>query len=86
MGMLHSWTRAGGFLALSLREKETKKPSSSPGPEGALISDVLMTIWIGRIAHPIAEEIEGEHGNDYRQGGKHQPGRDSHGLHILRLL
>src|SRR5262245_42485407 len=49
-------------------------------------SRVLSAIGVGSVAESIAQEVEGHDRDDHGHGGQHEPRRDRHGLHVLRLL
>ena len=46
----------------------------------------VLGVGVGGVAHAVAEKVEGEHGDDDRDRGNHQPRCERHGLHVLRRL
>src|SRR4051794_9204563 len=43
-------------------------------------------IWVGRVAQPVAHEVEGEDDEHHRQDREQQPGMELHGGEVLRLV
>ena len=52
----------------------------------AIAAPQTVRIGIGRVAQAVAEEVEGEHGDDHGEAREQQPGRGRHRVDVLRLL